>query len=224
MSVGLRNTPEFDMFTPHFISDSKSFSVRMPTSYAQILLTLKPFTCGDVVKYQLQPKESEHKSKSKKVDTGDFWAHVHIHPFSVIPQNEAMAFIKAQFLRVQLNPVAIEPHKEKQSGTGTNKIRVGFLPMETFDPRNLKPLAKFTAPDGSLWYTHMAKIGAQQLGVHHKCLGIQSSRAPFHIRCNCGDDQKKANQSTSAAHRAKATEAYQQRALKRAREEEDPFA
>ena len=44
------------------------------------------------------------------------------------------------------------------------------------------------------------------------------------VRCNCGDDDFKKAGSSSGPSRTKAAEAYQQRALKRAREEPDPFA
>ena len=186
MVTGLRHAPTFDMFFPTFIKDLESFTVRMPTTYVQILLTARAFTAGDDIKFQLQPRAYDQQGKIKKADTGDFWAHVSIHPHSVLPQADAFAFLKSQFSRVSLNPVNIEPHKDKKSGTGTNKIRVGFLPMDNFD-------------------------------------GIQSNKVPFHIRCNCGDDSHKAG-SSSGINRTKATEAYQQRALKRAREDPDPFA
>ena len=122
-----------------------------------------------------------------------------------------------------LNPITIEPHKEKKSGTGTNKIRIGFLPMETFDVRNLKSLHELKAPDGFIMYTRISKLAALQFGVHDACLGILSNKAPFHLRCTHGDDPQQAG-SSSGPNRAKATVAYQQRALKRAREEADPFA
>ena len=223
MVTGLRHAPTFDMFFPTFIKDLESFTVRMPTTYVQILLNARPFTCGDDIKFQLQPRVYDQQNKIKKADTGDFWAHVSIHPHSVLPQADAFAFLKSQFFRVSLNPVNIEPHKDKKTGTGTNKIRVGFLPMDNFDVRNLKTLHELKAPDGFTMYTRIGKLAAKHFGVHMDCLGIESNKGPFHIRRNCGDDPHKAG-SSSGVHRAKATEAYQQRALKRAREDHDPFA
>ena len=129
------------MFFPSYINELEAFTVRMPSTYVQILLELRPFTCGDVVKFLLQPREYERKGKDKKQDTGDFWAHVSIHPHSVMSQADMFSFIKAQFFRVALNTVNIEPNTDKnKGGTGTNKIRVGFLPTEAFDVRNLKSL------------------------------------------------------------------------------------
>ena len=211
------------MFGPKYIFDLDGFVVRMPAMYVEILLTVRPFTAGDIVKFQLTPKEYYKKEKSKKPDTGDFWGHVTVSATSTLKDTEIMSFIKSQFVRVHLNPVNVEWREEKLLGTATNQVRVGFLPTETFDNRNLKSLAKLSAPDGSMWYTQFGKGAATKLGVHHYCLGIQNSRAPVHLQCCCSDT-KSAAQATSAAQRGKATAAYQKRALKRAREEEDPFA
>ena len=120
-------------------------------------------------------------------------------------------------------PVAVDIQLEKTLGTATNKVRVGFLPTEMFHTRNLKSLAKLTAPDGTIWYTHISKAAAEKFGVHHMCLGYRSDKAPHNLQCFCGDGAS-SGQATSAAHRAKATAAFQQRQLKRAREDADPFA
>ena len=223
MAAGLKHAPEFNMFGPKYIFDLDGFAVRMSATYVQILLTLQPFTAGDIVKFQLTPKEYLKQEKAKKADTGDFWGHVTISATTTMPESEILAFIQSQFIRVHLNPVNVETREEKTLGTAMNQVCVGFLPTEAFDVRNLKSLAKLTAPDGSLWYTQIGKGAATKLGVHHYCLGIQSTRAPMHLQCNCSET-KSTGQATSAAHRAKATLAFQQRALKRAREEDDPFA
>ena len=214
------------MFFPSYINELEAFTVRMPSTYVQILLELgRPFTCGDVVKFLLQPREYERKGKDKKQDTGDFWAHVSIHPHSVMSQADMFSFIKAQFFRVALNPVSIEPHTDKnKGGTGTNKIRVGFLPTEAFDMRNLKSLHELTAPDGFFMHTRISNKAALQFNVHDSCLGVKDKRQHWMVRCNCGDDDFKKAGSSSGPSRAKAAETYQQRALKRAREEPDPFA
>jgi hypothetical protein len=225
MGAGLKNTPTFDMFFPTYINDLEAFTVRMPSTYVEILLTLKPFTCGDIVKFLLEPREYERKGKDKKQDTGDFWAHVSMHPHSVMSQADIFAFIKNQFWRVALNPVSIEPHTDKnKGGTGTNKIRVGFLPTEAFDVRNLKTLHELTAPDGFFMHTRISNKAGLQFNVHETCLGVKDKRAHWTIRCNCGDDEFAKAGSSSGPSRAKAAEAYQQRALKRAREDADPFA
>ena len=44
MGAGLQNTPTFDMFFPSYIKDLEAFTVRMPSTYVQILLELRPFT------------------------------------------------------------------------------------------------------------------------------------------------------------------------------------
>jgi hypothetical protein len=224
MAAGLQRTPTFDMFFPTYINELEAFTVRMPYTYVRILLQVQPFTCGDAVKFRLQPREYERKDKDKKQDTGDFWAHVSIHPHSVMSQADLFSFIKSQFIRIALNPVSVEPHTDKKrGGTGTNKIRVGFLPTEMFDVRNLKSLHELKAPDGFFIYTRISNKAATQFGVHDSCLGIQDKRLNLMIRCTCGDDPAK-GASSSGPSRAKATEAFQQRALKRAREDADPFA
>ena len=224
MTAGLRKAPTFDMFSPSYIKDLESFTVRMPTTYVHILLQSRPFSAGDVIKFLLEPKVYDQQGKDKKTDTGDFWAHVSIHPHSVMTQADMFAFIKSQFWRVALNPVNVEAHKDKKSGAGTNKIRVGFLPTERLDVRNLKSLHELKAPDGFTMYTRFSNIGAKQFGIHPDCLGILSDQPRFfHFRCNCGDKPKQAG-SSSGADRAKAKAAFQERALKRAREEPDPFA
>ena len=73
-----------------------------------------------------------------------------------------------------------------------------------------------------MWYTHISKKASIKLGVCHRCLGIMNTKAPIHLICKCADAPS--GQPSSATHRAKAREAYQARALKRAREEQDPFA
>ena len=57
MAAGLKHAPEFNMFGPKYIFDLDGFAVRMSSTYVQILLTLQPFTAGDIVKFQLTPKE-----------------------------------------------------------------------------------------------------------------------------------------------------------------------
>ena len=51
MVTGLRHAPTFDMFFPTFIKDLESFTVRMLTTYVQILLNARPFTCGDDINF-----------------------------------------------------------------------------------------------------------------------------------------------------------------------------
>jgi hypothetical protein len=223
MASGLRTAPEFNMFAPSYIFDLEGFAVRMPATYVRILLTLHPFTAGDTVKFQLTPTEYVQQEKNKKADTGDFWGHVYITPTSTLSEAEILGFVKSQFHRVYLNPVAVDIQMDKKMGTATNKVRVGFLPTEMFNTHNLKSLAKLTAPDGSIWYTHISKGAAAKFGVHHICLGYLSTRAPLNLQCGCGEGAS-SRQATSAAHRAQATAAYQQRLLKRAREDDDPFA
>ena len=210
------------MFTPNYMFDLEAFVVRMPTTYATILLTSPSFTCGDDVKYHVQPQVFESNKKRKLTDTGDYWGHVHVSKLSLIDEEHTMSFIKAQFTRVNLNPVEITPQEERKLGTGTNKYRVSFLPGPDLDVRNLITLGELRAPDGNIWYTHFSKGAATKLGVCLNCLGIESTRVSFHVQCKCSG-QKSAAQAGSAAHRARARKEHQARALRRA-QAADPFA
>ena len=49
------------MFFPTYINELEAFTVRMPSTYVEILLSVRPFTCGDVVKFLLEPREYERK-------------------------------------------------------------------------------------------------------------------------------------------------------------------
>ena len=61
---------------------------------------------------------------------------------SLIDEEHTLSFIKAQFIRVNLNPVEIALQEEKKLGTGTNKYRVSFLPGPDLDVRNLITLGE----------------------------------------------------------------------------------
>ena len=210
------------MFSPNYINDLGAFVVRMPSTYALILLDIEPFTAGADIKFRLEPKQYEDSKSKQKIDTGDYWAHVLIHPTSLVPEADAIAFIKSQFIRVNLNPVNIDFSTDRKMGAGNNKVRVGFLPADNFDPRNLKTMAKMTAPDGKIWYVRISKGAAERFHVCLRCLGISSARVAFNIQCECSSTPG-TNQGT-AAQRASARASYQSRALKRAREEADPWA
>ena len=210
------------MFTPNYMFDLEAFVVRMPTTYSAILLDSPSFTCGDDIKYHVQPKEFVSNNKRKLTDTGDYWGHVHVSALSLIDEEHTLSFIKAQFIRVNLNPVEVTLQEDKKLGTGTNKYRVSFLPGPDLDVRNLITLGELRAPDGNIWYTHLSKGAATKLGVCLNCLGIESTRAPFHVQCKCSG-QKSSGQAGSSAHRARARKEHQARALRRA-QKDDPFA
>ena len=213
------------MFTPNYINDIEGFVVRMPSTYVSILLTAEPFTAGDVIKFRLQPKVYTDSKSKAKVDTGDYWAHVIIHPTSAVHESDVIPFVKSHFSRAHLNPVDVTILVDRNTGAGLNKVRVAFLPMDTFDPRNLKTLAKLAAPDGKIWHTQLSKGAAYRFNVCLNCLGMKNTprSLPLSIQCGCSD-MKSVNTGSTAAQRATAREQYQRRALKRAREAADPFA
>ena len=65
MTAGLRKAPTFDMFSPSYIKDLESFTVRMPTTYVHILLQSRPFSAGDVIKFLLEPARRSSRKLSR---------------------------------------------------------------------------------------------------------------------------------------------------------------
>lgn len=213
------------MFAPRYIDGLEAFTVQMPSTYSKILLNIQPFTAGEgTAKYLLSPQVYVPPKQAKETQ-GDHWANVKISPTSTVSDNDTLQFIRAAFSRAGLNAVNLKIMEDKKLGTRTNIIRVGFNASERFDPRNLKPtLARLQAPDNTTWYTQFSKTAADQFHIHDRCLGLTSDRAPLHVRCACSTLDSSAGPSTSLASRQAALQGYQARALKRAREEPDPFA
>ena len=223
MSAGIAVEPTFNLFIPSYLAGSEAFAVRMPKTYGQIMLMRQPFTAGDVVKYRLQPQEFQGVEQNKQTDTGDRWARVIMSPVSTVSDADTINFIRATFTRAGLIPVDVRMQENKQLGTGTNFVRVGFDLTPNFSAYDLKPIASVKAPDGTTWYVKISKAFAAQFNIHDQCLGLFAKNAPPHLICTCGN-RSSAGPSTSATQRAQAKAAFQERARKRAREDDDPFA
>ena len=195
----------------------------MPQTYGNIILLRQPFTAGDTIKYRLQPQEFTGVEQNKPKDTGDNWARIIMSPVSTVSDSDALNLARSTFIRIGTSPVDVRMMEDKQMGTGTNFIRVGFDLTPNFNISNLKSIATIKAPDNTIWYVKVGKGFAEQFNIHDQCLGSFSRNAPPHLACQCSRIPS-AGSSTSAAQRNKAKEAYQERARKRARDDADPFA
>lgn len=205
------------------MAGTETFVVRMPKTYGDIMLAGQPFTAGDAVKYRLQPQKFSGEEKNKQKDTGDRWARVIMSPVTTVSDAEAFNFVRVTFTRVGILPVDVRTLENKQMGTGTNFIRVGFDLTPNFHPSSLKPISSVQAPDGTIWHVKFSKAFAEQFHFHDQCLGLLSKNAPPHLLCTCSQ-KPSAGPSSTAAQRTQAKAAFQERARKRAREDDDPFA
>ena len=223
MTAGFQNEPSFNLFIPSYVQATESFVLRLPETYGRVLLTLQPFTAGDKVKYRLEPKAHIDKGKEKQKDTGYFWANVNVSAFSTLSDADAFNFVRASFLQVGLRAVDIRYLENKEMGTGSNTIRVGFDPEPNFNVYNMQKIATLKAPDNTTWYTKASREFAISHNIHDYCLGSLDKRAPDHLICKCSTNSS-AGPSMSSAHRQAAKLSFQERARKRAREDADPFA
>ena len=78
------------------------------------------------------------------------------------------------------------------------------------------------ALDNTIWYTQVSHAFANGNHIHFRCLGLTHDCATPHLKCRCGAQAGPSGETS--AHRQATQAAWQQHAIKRAREEPDPFA
>ena len=224
-SVGIGFTPEFSLFAPSYITSEKAFVVVMPASFAVALRTVDSFNASapDCI-YKLKPTFRALDSRERRVDTGFKWFTGHLSMGATASHTKIEQALRAALASVDLRLMDCKPLVKKNAGgVAKTAVRVAFDITESFDYTHLSRIQAVRLPSMAWVHLRPSTELAAFYHIHVDCLKALDGRVKEHLRCTCSAGRKSGPAMSRASQQA-AQDAFRERALKRAREEPDPFA
>ena len=136
-----------------------------------------------------------------------------------IEQAASAALASVNIKLLECTPLA----DKKAGGVGTGKVRLAFDCGEEFDFLSIHRVKTVRLPSMAFMTLRPSAEFCAFYNIHPICLKTRDRRSAPHLICTCASGLG-AGPSMSRASVQGAQDQYRARALKRAREEKDPFA
>ena len=223
--IGIGFSPDFSLFASRYVSSAGGFVVVMPISFANALRARDPFNAyAPTCTYKLEAVQDDFQASGARADTGFQWATGILSVGATDTLKEIEQATSAALKSISMNPTEIIwLTDKKRGGAGIGKVRVAFLTSDAFDLLNLHRVRVIKLPSDATVTLKFSAEFCSSLNVHANCLKTLNKRDyRLNLTCTCSSGAAGPSASRASAEAAKAD--YRARALKRARDEHDPFA
>ena len=223
--LGIGFAPDFSFFSVNYVSSEKSFVAVMPTSFAEALRLHGSFNASTITCiYKLNPTAENFTGKERRTDTGFKWCTgiLSVGATDTLQQIEQAG--SAAFASVSLKLVDTSWLTDKKAGgVGTGKVRFAFDINEGFEHTEIHRIRQIRLPSMATILLKPSQEFCRFYNIHASCLKSLDRRVKGNLVCTCSSGNS-AGPSMSRASVESAKDKFRARALKRAREEPDPFA